>query len=152
MNFAYKQKSIPTLQLNTSRIHPNSKKRDRNLSPSKIVTFLYVDTRHWSSDVVVFAVGSCPLGTHLSRSSKRKNKKKFGVSIIVVAYIFFFVKPIFDLRNYLLYYIHFKKKEASSSIFKFKIHTNYKNCISISRVLYDRVRKKKINFEIPRLF
>ena len=30
-----------TLQLNTSRIHPNSKKRDRNLSPSKVVTFIY---------------------------------------------------------------------------------------------------------------
>ena len=28
--------------MNTSRIHPNSKKSDRNLSPSKVVTFLYV--------------------------------------------------------------------------------------------------------------
>ena len=71
-----------------SKIHPNTEIRDQNLSPSKIVTFLYVGTRHWS-DVVVFAVGSCPLGTHLSRSSKRKNKKKFGVSIIVAAYFFF---------------------------------------------------------------
>ena len=30
------------LQLNTSRIHPNSKQRELNLTPSKVVTFLYV--------------------------------------------------------------------------------------------------------------
>ena len=35
------------LQFNTSRIHPNSKKRDRDMSPSKDVTFLYVDTCLW---------------------------------------------------------------------------------------------------------
>ena len=33
-----------TLQLNTSRIHPNSEKRDQNPSLSKVVTFLYVGT------------------------------------------------------------------------------------------------------------
>ena len=33
-----------TLQLNTSRIHPISIKRDRNLSPSKVVAFLYIGT------------------------------------------------------------------------------------------------------------
>ena len=33
-----------TLQLNTSRIHPNSIKSDWNLSPSKVVTFLYIGT------------------------------------------------------------------------------------------------------------
>ena len=30
-----------TLQLNTSKIHPNCKKWDQDLSPSKVVTFLY---------------------------------------------------------------------------------------------------------------
>ena len=35
-----------TLQLNTSRIHSNSKKRHQNLSPSKVVTFLYIVSRY----------------------------------------------------------------------------------------------------------
>ena len=33
-----------TLQLNTSRIHPNSKKRDQNISPSNVAAFLYKST------------------------------------------------------------------------------------------------------------
>ena len=43
VNFTYEQKCIHS-NLNTSRIHHNSKKRDWNLSPSKVVTFLYGGT------------------------------------------------------------------------------------------------------------
>ena len=48
VNFNYINKNVYTPILNTSRIHPNSKKRDRNLSPSKVVTFLYVGTWYMS--------------------------------------------------------------------------------------------------------
>ena len=46
VNFTYKQKYVHTLQMkHFKNFHPNiNRKRDRNLSPSKVVTFLYIGT------------------------------------------------------------------------------------------------------------
>ena len=45
-------KNVSTPAFNTSRIHPNSKKRDRNISTSKGVTFLYIGT-YMSLDICI---------------------------------------------------------------------------------------------------
>ena len=81
------------------KIHPNTEIRDRNLSPLKVVAFLYVGSCLWWMYVCRCFVCLQIWNSCCSSRVIRSLYKQQGVFIYLVYYIFFFNIQGFDLEK-----------------------------------------------------